>query len=64
MGCSTPCATNLSESERSSLYHISGYITFKEQLNGSDHNVGDAGEFTQLESRGKLKYPSPELYDL
>ena len=57
-------ATNLSESQRSSLYYISGYTTFNEQIEGSDHDIDDAGQSTQLVSRGLLKHPSPELYDL
>ena len=58
-------ASNLTESERSSLYYICGYITFKENLEGSEvlrHSVEN--EFTEMVSRGKLKHPPLDLYDL
>ena len=58
-------ASNLSESERSSLYFICGYVTFKENLEGAEvieHSV--ESEFTELVSRGKLKHSPIDLYDL
>jgi len=61
-------ASVLSEDERAALYFISGYIAYKEKisefdgmLTNSDH---DAGEFTKLVSRGKLKHPPTDLYDM
>ena len=48
------------------LYYICGYVSFKENLPVSDGVVtlSYESEFTELVSRGKLKHPSPELYDL
>ena len=58
-------ASNLSESERSSLYFICGYVTFKENLEGAEViEHSDESEFTELVSRGKLKHPPIDLYDL
>ena len=57
-------ASNLSESERSSLYFICGYVTFKENLEGQKSEHSDESEFTELVSRGKLKHPPIDLYDL
>ena len=54
-----------SESERSSLYFICGYVTFKENLEGAEViEHSDESEFTELVSRGKLKHPPIDLYDL
>jgi len=61
-------ATDLNDEERSSVYYISGYITFKEDMPSVtdieliECEVGS--EFTDLVSRGKLKHPLPELFDL
>ena len=56
--------SNLSESERSSLYFICGYVTFKEKLEGAEViEHSDESEFTELVSRGKLKHPPIDLYD-
>ena len=51
-------ASNLSSNERSILYFISGYVARKENLK-SDPNVIKLpeSEFTELVSRGKLRYP-------
>ena len=59
-------ASNLLESERSTVYYICGYVSFKENLPVSDGVVtlSYESEFTELVSRGKLKHPPPELYDL
>ena len=58
-------ASNLSESERSALYYICGYVTFKENLEGSNDVLeSNASEFTEMVSRGKLKHPTVDLYDL
>ena len=57
---------NLTELERSTLYYICGYICFKEDLEGI-HVVAthsSESEFTELVSRGLLKHPPSELYDL
>ena len=53
-------ASDLSEDEKASLYYISGYVAFKESLTVPD----DAGEFTEMISRGKLTHPPSTLYDL
>ena len=60
-------ASTLSEDEKASLYYISGYVTYKEDLCASDTLIEvdhEAGEFTKLVSRGKLKHPPSNLYDL
>ena len=58
-------ASNLSESERSSLYFICGYVTFKENLEGAEViEHSDESELTELVSREKLKHPPIDLYDL
>lgn len=58
-------ASNLSESERSALYYICGYVTFKENLEGSNEVLQSTeSEFTEMVSRGKLKHPTSDLYDL
>ena len=56
-------ASNLSESERSSLYFICGYVTFTENLEGAEV-IEHVSEFTELVSRGKLKHPPIDVYDL
>ena len=65
------CFTNASElndEERASVYYICGYVTFKERIDSADDDESnrsqDGSEFTDLVSRGKLKHPTPELYDL
>ena len=60
-------ASDLSEDEKASLYYISGYVAFKESLTVPDDVVisdHDAGEFTEMISRGKLTHPPSTLYDL
>lgn len=57
--------SQLSENELSSLYYVSGYVSFK-------HNIGieapekhfDVSEFTTNVSRGLLKHPTAELFEL
>ena len=58
-------ASELSESERSAIFYICGYVVFKESIPTVDdlENCPES-EFTKLVSRGKLKYPPPELFDL
>ena len=59
-------ASQLYESERSTLYFISGYVAFKENIGlgeTNDDNIPDS-EFTKLVSRNKLSHPPSELYDL
>lgn len=54
------CVFNVSEitdSERSALYFISGYITFKEGLPSQDLPSAPSSIFTDLVSRGKLSHP-------
>ena len=59
--------SSLTESEKSTLYYISGYITHKEGLLPSE-TVQPAcvkkSEFTQLVSRGQLSHPSGDLFSL
>ena len=61
-------ATDLNDEERSSVYYISGYITFKEDMPSvtdiESIECAVGSEFTDLVSRGKLKHPLPELFDL
>jgi hypothetical protein len=60
-------ASNLSTLEKSTLYYISGYVTQKEGIVCSD--TADVtslpeSEFTVQLSRGGLKFPPINLYDL
>ena len=60
-------SSNLNDEERSSLYYISGYVAFKENLGiqvEESETLPRNSEFLQLVSRGKLAHPPPELYDL
>ena len=60
-------ASKLSDDERTTLYFITGYVTFKENLddvNDLTESVDEASEFTTLVSRGKLKHPTNDLYDM
>ena len=61
-------ATDLNDEERSSVYYISGYITFKEDMPSvtdfESIECAVGSEFIDLVSRGKLKHPLPELFDL
>ena len=58
---------NITESEKSALYYICGYITFKEKIVCEDENetveLPKEAEFTLNVSRGKLKMPPINLYD-
>ena len=61
--------SSITDNERASLFHIAGYIAFKENtsstlLEESDIFLEADSEFTKLVSRGKLKYPSENLFDL
>ena len=58
---------DLTPTEKSSLYYIAGYVSQKEDLPGPD--IPDdihllESEFTVELSRGKLRIPSTELYEL
>ena len=59
----------ITDLERSSLFHISGYIAFKEPSESTKQTFESTGlprnsEFTVLVSRGKLLYPTEILFDL
>ena len=60
-------SANLSEEEKASLYYICGYVTYKEGLpsaDGEQDNISlPESEFLRNVYRGKLCYPSEELYD-
>ena len=63
-------SSKLNEVERSALYYICGYVTFKEKLpstvpsNDNGIDLADNGnEFTINVSRGKLKHPDCKLFD-
>lgn len=59
--------SNLTENEISILYYISGYVTFKEDLEtyeSEPESLPPASEFTDMLTRGKLKHPPADLYDL
>ena len=61
-------ASNLNNTEKSILYYICGYVTHKEGIVCSDADevisLPQESEFTQNLSRGKLKLPPINLYDL
>ena len=57
----------MSEEEIATLYFISGYVTFQESISCDEEVLYDdleASEFTELVSRGKLKHPPHDLFDL
>ena len=60
-------ASNLSVTEKSTLYYICGYVTYKEGIVCVDANdtvaLPEEAEFTLKVSRGKLKLPPLNLYD-
>ena len=61
-------ASNINDKERSTLYYISGYVAFKENM-GVDLSenlpeLSAEGEFLKLVSRGKLSHPPADLFDL
>ena len=61
-------ASNITEMELASLYYISGYVTYKgnleKDLDKSSSELPTESEFTTMLSRGKLKYPPDDIYDL
>ena len=60
-------SSSLSESEKSTLYYISGYVTHKEGLLPSANVLLDSvkeSEFTTLVYRGQLSHPSGGLYNI
>ena len=59
-------ALDLSEIEWSSLYYISGYVCHKEDLETAPAPSFDlpASEFTTNVSRGNLRHPPMDLYNL
>ena len=60
-------ASDLNEIEKTTLYYICGYVTFKEKIVCEDENESTSfppeSEFTINLSRGKLKLPPIVLYD-
>ena len=60
-----PSLEDLEEIERSTLYYICGYVSMKINI-GLDAPVVDSNisEFTTNVSRGALKHPPEELFDL
>ena len=57
-------STKLTEMEKSTLYYISGYVSFKEGCSVSAPDVpADNSEFLNYVSRGSLGHPPPDLYD-
>ena len=60
-------ASNLNQTERTTLYYICGYVAFKENIICEDENEKSSlppeSEFTINLSRGKLKLPPIILYD-
>ena len=58
-------SSNLSDSELSTLYFISNYVAYKENI-GVGYEVQDHASdlFTNLVSRGRLSHPPQELFDL
>lgn len=58
-------ATELTEIERATLFYICGYVAQKEKMPTNDTPCNEShSEFTKLLSRGKLRFPSEELFDL
>ena len=62
-------ASSITDMERSSLFHISGYIAFKEPSVSTKQafestRLPKTSDFTLLVSRGKLAYPTESLFDL
>ena len=55
---------NLTETELSTLYFISGYVANKEKIGVIYETQCPASEFTELVSRGGLSHPPQELFDL
>ena len=61
-------ASALNTTEKSTLYYICGYVALKEEIVCEDENelasLPPVSEFTIKLSRGKLKLPPINLYDL
>ena len=61
-------SSTLSVTEKSTLYYICGYVTYKEKIVCLDENdavpLPKESEFTTKVSRGKLKLTPLNLYDL
>ena len=58
-------SSNLNDDERSTLYYISGYVAFKENIGiRVTEKINKDSEFLLLVSRGKLSHPPPDLLDL
>ena len=57
-------ASNLTPTEKSTLYYISGYITRKENMLSINPPGIPPSEFTNYLSRGSLSHPPADLFDL
>ena len=63
-------ASKLDEDERAKLFHIAGYVTFKERKGSDKESLQELpcgtkdSEFTELVSRGKLSFPSRDIFNL
>jgi len=55
--------TALSGTEKSTLFYISGFITFKHNFEVEQIHFNEELEFTDLICKGKLKYPSKWLFN-
>ena len=53
----------LSITERNALFYVAGYVCKKENIFLSDPQNLEESEFTTLVSRGKLAYPSSDIFD-
>jgi len=54
---------DVSETEQAALFYIAGYVQHKIYGCGSDSSFStSASEFTEMLDRGKLKFPSEELF--
>ena len=65
--CFDNSSVTITETERSSLYYICGYVAHKENGMIMDPIVAEnnsASEFTKMVSRGRLSFPTEELFDL
>ena len=55
----------INETESSTLYYISGYVSFKEKLcSDQPAELPHCSEFTDMVSRGKLSHPPIKVYVL
>ena len=58
-------STQHTEIEKSALYHISGYVAFREGCSVSAPDIpNDNSEFLERVSHGGLGHPPAELFDL